>query len=299
MSTPESGGCGARGVVLREIRVYPLKSARGLSVDRWEVDDFGQTLDRRWMVVDEDGRYLTQRSHPRLALVRPTLEADALVLSAPGAGSLSLSLEPAGGPELQVTVWGGSCRARDLGAGPARWMSGFLGERVRVVHMPRDTFRPVKESPSNRVSFTDGYPFLLLSAEALAELNERLAEPVSVDRFRPNLVVEGAGAHAEDRWRRIRIGDLTFRVVKPCPRCVVTTVNQESGEKGSEPLRTLARYRRNDGKVYFGQNLVHDGRGVLEKGEAVRVLEAGEPRPNLARAASWASLAETKIPGDK
>lgn len=293
------GGAGADGVVVREVRVYPLKSAAGLSVDRWEVDDFGPTLDRRWMVVREDGEYVTQRSRPRLALVTPALHGDSLVLSAPDMETLRLPLEPPEGPEMEVTVWGGRCRARDVGGEAAGWMSSFLGARVRVVYMPRETFRPVKESPASRVSFTDGYPFLLISAEALEELNRRLDEPLAMDRFRPSLVVEGAGAHAEDAWRRIGIGDLTFRVVKPCPRCTVTTVDQTTAEKGAEPLRTLGRYRRSDGKVWFGQNLVHEGRGTMAKGQPVRVLAVGEPRPSLPGVPREGGLAETKIPGDK
>lgn len=269
------------GPVLAEIRVYPLKGARGLSVERWEVDDFGPALDRRWMVVDDEGGHLTQRNDPRLALVRPALEGEKLVLAAPGMEPLALPLEPGPGLEREVTVWEGRCTARDLGSKAASWVSAFLDHPARVVFMPRETFRPVKESPSSRVSFADGHPFLLLSLEAVEELNRRLDEPVSVDRFRPNLVVEGAGAHAEDAWRRIGIGDLELRVVKPCARCTVTTVDQETGRKGREPLRTLARYRRHGGSVYFGQNLVHEGTGTLKKGQRLRVLEVGSPRPDL------------------
>lgn len=274
---------GVRGPVLEEIRVYPLKGAAGVSVDAWEVDSFGPRLDRRWMVVDREvGRHVTQRDHPRLALVGPSLDQEDLVLTAPEMEPLRLPRSPGPGPRRQVTVWDSRCRVRDLGPEPAEWMSDFLGSAVQVVFMPPDTVRPVAAHPSARVSFADGYPFLLLSREALEELNRRLDEPVPMDRFRPNLVVRGCDApHAEDRWRRIGIGELEFRVVKPCPRCTVTTVDQETGRRSPEPLRTLALYRRDGGRVWFGQNLVHQGTGILERGRSVRVLEDGEARPGL------------------
>jgi uncharacterized protein YcbX len=150
--------------------------------------------------------------------------------------------------------------------------------------MPPDTVRPVDvdhAGPGHRVGFADGYPLLLLSEGSLDELNRRLEAPLPMDRFRPNVVVDGCGPHAEDRWRRLRVGDVEMRVVKPCSRCSITTVDQATAARGPEPLATLADYRLAGGKVLFGQNLVHESRGTLRVGDVVEVLESGRPVPDL------------------
>jgi uncharacterized protein YcbX len=261
---------------LSAINVYPLKSAGGLPQTSWEVDSFGLRHDRRWMLVDESGDFLSQRAHPRLALIRPELRADALVLRAPGMPDLELSAKPIG-PDVTVTVWAGETQGRLVSAEADQWLTAFLGIGCRLVHMADEVVRPVRPDyafDGERTSFTDGFPFLLISEASLADLNRRLAVPVPMNRFRPNLVVAGAEPFAEDRWRRIRIGPLTFRVAKPCPRCVMTTVDQALGHSPStEPLRTLAAFRRNaEGQADFGQNLLHAGTGQLEVGMPVELL---------------------------
>ena len=261
---------------LSAINVYPLKSAAGLPQTSWAVDSFGLRHDRRWMQVDESGDFQSQRVHPRQALIRPELRTEALVLRAPGASDLELSLRPAG-PTVMVTVWAGETQGRLVSAAADQWLTTFLGTGCRLVHMPDEVVRPVRPDyafDGERTSFTDGFPFLLISEASLDDLNGRLATPVPMNRFRPNLVVAGAEPFAEDRWRRIRIGPLTFRVAKPCPRCVMTTVDQARGMSPStEPLRTLATFRRNaDGQVDFGQNLLHAGAGRLEVGMPVELL---------------------------
>lgn len=263
---------------LSAINVYPLKSAAGLSQTSWEVDSFGLRHDRRWMLVDESGVFLSQRVHPRLALIRPELRAGTLALRAPAAPGLELPLDRSIGSELTVTVWGGETRGRAVSAEADRWVTAFLGIDCRLVYMPEEVVRPVRPDyafDGERTSFTDGFPFLLISEASLADLNRRLATPVPMNRFRPNLVVAGATPFAEDGWRRIRIGPLTFGVAKPCPRCVMTTVDQAMGMSPStEPLRTLATFRRNaEGQVDFGQNLLHAGTGRLDVGMSVDVLE--------------------------
>jgi len=200
------------------------------------------------------------------------------VLRAPGTADLELPLEPPPGADVTVTVWAGETRGRPVSAGADRWVSAFLGIECRVVYMPDDVVRPVRPdyaSDGERTSFTDGFPFLLISEASLDDLNQRLAAPVPMNRFRPSLVVAGAEPFAEDRWRRIRIGPVGFRVAKPCPRCVMTTVDQALGRSPStEPLRTLATFRRNaDGQVDFGQNLLHAGTGRLEVGMPVELLD--------------------------
>jgi len=237
-------------------------------VDAWDLDQFGLQYDRRWMVVDQGGRLVTQREHPRLALLRPALDADRLTVNAPGAAPLVLPLHPTESVVVRVTVWHDVCDAIWLGPGPAAWFSGVLGAPVELVYMPDATVRPTDPAYAvgHRVSFADGFPLLLLSEESLADLNSRLTQPLPMNRFRPNLVIVGGDPYAEDRLRRFEIGGIGFRVVKPCGRCVVTTTDQETAERGVEPLRTLATYRRLEGEVMFGQNVVHRGTGRLRVG---------------------------------
>lgn len=269
-------------MTLDQIVVYPVKGAGGTSATGARVDDFGLHLDRRWMLVDGDGIFLSQRNHPRLALLRPRIRDGSLVLDAPGMDPFALPMK-AEGAVRDVRVWDATVEAVEVEGGADEWIEAFLGEPAHLVFMPESTLRPVNRdyAADARVSFADGFPFLLLSRESLEELNRRLDRPVPMNRFRPNLVVKGAGPHAEDAWRRIRIGEVEFEVVKPCARCAVTTVDQDSGQRGAEPLRTLSRYRKHEGKTWFGQNLVQKRIGTLEVGNPVQVLESGTPRPRL------------------
>jgi uncharacterized protein YcbX len=258
-----------------ELYVYPVKSCSGSAVPEASVGTTGFDLDRRWMVVDGDGVFLTQRKHPRMAMVRVRVGRDRLVIDAPGATDLEVPFADPGGPEVEVEVWNDTCLAGDEGAEAAEWFSDFFGFRARLARLAGDHVRPVGSAaarPGDWVSFADGFPFLLLSQESLDGLNQRLAEPLPMNRFRPNIVVSGCEAHAEDGWQRVKIGDLPFRVAKPCARCVVTTTDQVTGDRGAEPLRTLATYRLQGRQINFGQNIIHEGRGTLRVGDEVSVL---------------------------
>jgi MOSC domain-containing protein len=257
---------------LAALNIYPIKSARGIALAESEVDGFGLRYDRRWMVVDDSGQFLSQRSHSRLALVVPSIAGDELRVDAPGMPTLEIPLHPSPTVATTVAVWDDVCPATWVGEPAACWFSEFLGSACSLVHMPDDVVRPAdsKFAPQEaKVSFADGFPFLLISEESLADLNRRLAEPLPMNRFRPNLVVAGGGPYEEDRWVCIEIGGIRLRVVKPCGRCVVTTTDQTTGERGKEPLRTLATYRKRDGEVMFGQNVVHEGGGRLRVGDPV------------------------------
>lgn len=259
---------------LTQITLYPIKSAGGFSAEAWDVDDFGLVHDRRWMVVDSRGMLVSQRTHPRLALVRPNLHQDRLTLRAPGTAPLVLSLRPTGSVLVKATVWDDACDAIWLGPGPAQWLTEVLDSPCELVYMPDATVRPADPAyapDGARVSFADGFPFLLISEESLADLNRRLAEPLPMNRFRPNLVIAGGEPYIEDALDRFEIDGLAFRVVKPCGRCVVTTTDQETTERGVEPLRTLATYRKEGGEVMFGQNVVHLGTGRLTVGAPLLV----------------------------
>ena len=260
---------------VNQLVIYPIKSCRGVEVDLATVGTTGFELDRRWMLIGDDGRFLSQREHHQLALVRVQLDEDRLRLEAPGLPSLEVAFEGGGvGPTSRVQVWDDECAAVAEGEDAARWFSRHLGCSARLVRMASDDARPLGSStaqPGDHVSFADGFPFLLLSTASLDGLNRRLSLPVPMDRFRPNIVIDGCEPHAEDGWHRVRIGEVSFRFAKPCARCVVTTVDQTTGERGREPLRTLSTYRTEDGQVLFGQNLVHEGRGVIRLGDPVEV----------------------------
>lgn len=267
---------------LESLHVYPIKGAAGLNPAAWEVDARGFRYDRRWMVVQPSGEFLTQRELPELALIRPRIEPPHLVISAPGMVELRLPLAPLGGRPLRVRVWNDRVGALLTDPSADRWFTEYLGLPTGLAWLPEDADRPadpVYAPPTAQVSFADAFPFLVIGQASLDDLNARLAEPLPMNRFRPNLVVTGAEPFAEDGWRRIRIGELGFDVVKPCARCVVTTTDQLTGRRGQEPLRTLATYRRIDGKVMFGQNALHDRAGRLARHDSVTILDAvADPR---------------------
>jgi MOSC domain-containing protein len=269
--------------VTRDVRVrvdglycYPVKSCGGTSLDTATVGPRGLVGDRQWMVVDESGEFLTQRELHRMALVSPRLREDGLLeLNAPGMPPLTVT--PAVRQDrVHVAIWSDRCLAIDEGYSAAEWLSAFLDVGCRLVRFPDDATRrvdPEYAGPDDQVGFADGFSFLLASCASLDDLNQRLATPLPMNRFRPNIVVRGGEAFEEDRWKRIRIGDVTFAVVKPCARCVTTTVDQQTGEASREPLRTLATFRNVPGRgVMFGQNLIHDQPGVLHVGAEVAVL---------------------------
>ena len=262
---------------LSELHIYPIKSARGISLSSARVDFRGLEHDRRWMVVDEQGKFLSQRSVPRMALIRVELGATHLAVKAEGMPDLHLPLSPESGDSLRVHVWEDSFDAMDAGPEAAAWFTKMLSRPCRLVYMSDDTERLVnpKYSPEKSVvSFADAFPFMLISQASLNDLNTRLVEPVPMNRFRPNLVLEGCNAYEEDTWANLRIGNIDFRVAKPCSRCTVPTVNQETGIRASEPILTLGSYRTTGGKIYFGQNLTHEAQGILTVGDEVHATRA-------------------------
>lgn len=262
---------------LAALNVFPVKSCRGIARERHPVDRFGLALDRAFMIVDAAGGALTQRERPRLALIDVGLTGDALVLEAPGQPALALPLAGRAMPRTPVTVWRHRGDALDQGEEAAAWLGDFLGHAARLVRLAPDHTRrvsPARYPEEAHTAFTDGYPFLLLSEASVADLDARLAAPVGVERFRANLVLRGEAAYAEDSWRRIRIGGLELVIVKPCPRCIVTTIDPARGLRaGNDPLLTLAKYRRGNEGPPFGVYAVARGTGELAVGLAVEVLE--------------------------
>ena len=270
---------------LDAITIYPVKSLRGVSVQEAAVEPWGLAGDRRWMVVDADSRYLTQRELPGMARIAAAPAGDGgVVLSASGMDALRVPVPEAGGPMVEVLVWRDRVAAQPAGRNADAWLSDALGRACRLVHMGDPAAaRPVDPAygrPADRVSFADGFPLLGVNAASLDALNARLAQPVPMARFRPNLAVSGAAPWAEDGWRLLRVGaagGVAFRAVKLCARCVIITTDQETGARprDREPLRTLSSFRRDHrGRVLFGQNLVPDGTGRIAVGDPVEVAEA-------------------------
>jgi len=261
---------------------YPVKSCAPLPADAADVEPRGLAHDRRWMVVAPDGRFATGRELPRLTLLRAEPAAqDGLLLQAPGMPPLHVP-PPEGDARMAVTVWKSEVQARPCDPAADAWLSGFLGRPVRLVHLDAGVHRPMTSSraqPGDEVSFADAYPLLLVTQAAVDLLNTKLARPVSVLRFRPNLVVDGAPAHAEDDWARIRIGEVEFEVGKACVRCVFTTVDPARGERDpdGQPLKTLVGYRRGPDGVTFGRNLIPRSTGTVRLGDPVEVLAWASP----------------------
>jgi len=261
---------------LSALYFYPVKSLRGLRLVRAPVDQRGIHHDRHWLVVDAEGRFITQRQQPRMALIQSALTPAGLRLSAPGMPDLEVAFVPADPAPLSVEIWRDRCLAHSAGDPAGQWLSRFLDLECRLCYLPPESRRgvdPEYAEAQDQVGFADGFPFLLISQASLDDLNSRLPSPLPMTRFRPNLVVSGCEPYAEDNWKRIRIGGITFRVAKPCSRCVIPTIDPETGQKSPEPLRTLNRYRRQGNQVMFGQNLLHDGLGELRVGTPVEVLE--------------------------
>lgn len=248
--------------IITELNIYPVKSCRGISLSQAVIQTAGLEHDREWMIVRPDGRFVTQREQPRLALIVPALEGPFLVLRAPEGGELRVPLQQEGAA-VQVQCWRDVCPAIDVGDYAAAWLSRFVGEALRLVRFDA-AYRRLSSfdwthgtEAENR--FSDGYPVLLISEASLDDLNSRLAQPLPMNRFRPNVVLRGLMPYQEDAIDELEGGDLRLRAVKPCTRCVITTTDQSTGEvAGPEPLQTLKTYRlsRHPPGVLFGQNLI-------------------------------------------
>jgi len=263
-------------ITVSSLIYYPIKACRGVEVESSLVGRMGLEHDRRLMVVTEAGEFLTQREYPRLALVTPILNDCTLTLCAPNYDSIQLGVQTSGTPWL-VNIWKSKgVPAIDQGEEAARWFSDWLGASVRLVHIADGTKRLVNETyavnADDHTGFADGYPILLASEEGLQDLNSRLEMPVPMNRFRPNLVVKGCEPIAEDSWNRIKLGNVELAVVKPCARCVVTTIDKETLEKSKEPLKTLGIYRKHELGAIFGQNVIPLNGGSIRLGMNVEVL---------------------------
>ncbi len=274
-------------MLLSALSRYPVKSCRGEELQEAVVEPSGLAGDRRWMLVDDAGATITARAVNAMVLLRPEITPDGLLLRAPGSAPLVVH-RPDASVQVPVSLWSSKLTAAPTERDVAQWVSSVLGVSARLVWLDDPDRRPTDPAysePDDRVSFADGFPLLLTNQSSWAALNDAIPptrtggdQTMSMTRFRPNVVVQGAPAWAEDDWRRIRIGDATFRAVKGCARCVLTTVDPETAERGREPLATLARIRRFDTRTWFGINLVPDSAGVtISVGDEIEVLESVAP----------------------
>jgi MOSC domain-containing protein len=260
--------------------IYPIKATTAISLEQAEVRPRGLAGDRRWVVVDDNGHFLQQRTHTKMALVKTTSQRNGgLLISATDMEPLTVS-PPIGKERGQVTVWSDTVDAANAGPDAAAWFSRFLGLPCRLMFMDDAALRPVAPEygqDGDVVSFADALPLLLATAASLADLNQRIGskKQLPMSRFRPNLVVDGDAPWAEDQWKRVRVGQIEFEVTHPCARCVVTTTDQQTGEKSpdGEPLKTLATFRRGEKGVLFGMNLVPRNHGTIRVGDHVAIID--------------------------
>lgn len=259
---------------------YPLKSAQGRALERADISRLGVVGDRRWMLVDaSSGRFLSQRELPGITWITAEWNnQDGLTLTAKGQPPQDVAVPDADSDLRSVTVWGDDMQVPDAGDEAAAWCSALLQRDCRLVHVPETRARQVDQRyarEDDRVAFADGFPLLLIGQSSLDDLSERVGRPMSMRQFRPNLVVAGALPYAEDEWKTIRIGDVILDVVKPCSRCVMITLDPDTGERHAdrEPWPTLMRYRKGEKGIYFGQNLIPRTAGEVTVGMAVEVLD--------------------------
>lgn len=276
MVAPSSFPAGA--MQLSALYRYPVKSAGAESLTAAEVQMRGLAGDRRWMVVDATGRFLTARQHHDLVQVQARHLDGGVRLIHPALGVLEVAVPGTDAERQKVTVWDDTVDAVRSAGAASDYLSQLLGQEAHLVYMDASAVRvvdPKYAQHADEVSFADGYPLLLISQAALDQLNARASHPVPMLRFRPNLVVQGCDPHAEDRWRRVRIGEVEFELAKACVRCVFTTLDPDSGvpDAEGEPLRTLKTYRRSPKGITFGQNLIPRGTGKLRVGDPVTLIE--------------------------
>lgn len=262
-------------IIISGLSIYPVKSCREINQEVSRVEAFGLKHDRRWMVVDVNGVMLTQRKLAKMCLIQPELTENGLILKSSMMHNLDVKT-PVTDNKVTVKVWADHCQAYDAGDDAANWLTHLLLTECRLVYFPEDEFRQVDldyAQTGDKTAFSDGFPLLLISQASLDDLNQRLKTPITMNRFRPNIIIQGCQPFEEDSWKKIQIGELSFRVVKPCSRCVIPSINIETAEREHEPTKTLATYRKRDNKIYFGQNVIADNTGNIKVGMTVKVIE--------------------------
>lgn len=264
-------------LTISELNIYPVKSLRGISVTSAEVTDRGFRHDRRWMLVDANGNFMTQRDYPQMAFINTEISDNGIKVHhrAKSMDSYVIPFAAETSKIVTVPIWGDTCPAALVSPDADKWFSEALGVECRLVYQPDETRREVDPNfakGAEIVSFADGYPFLIIGQSSLDDLNSRLEEPLPMNRFRPNIVFTGGEPFAEDNMEKFKIGEIAFYGVKPCARCVITTTNQETAERLHEPLKTLSTYRKFNNKILFGMNLLYQGEGKITTGDKIEKI---------------------------
>lgn len=258
-------------LIVSQLYIYPIKSMGGIALDTARVTDRGLEYDRRWILVNDHNIQLTQRELPGMALLEPTITNNGLLIThRPTQTQLTIPFQPPTYKFTEVICWDDTVLAQFVDPRADAWFSDILKISCRLVYMPEETKRQtdLKYTEKGHItSFADGYPFLLIGEASLDELNSRLDTPLPMNRFRPNIVFTGGTPFQEDHLHSFTIRNIRFSGVKPCARCVITTINQGTAQQGKEPLHTLAKYRARDKKIFFGQNLIHQGLGQISVGD--------------------------------
>lgn len=262
---------------VQDLYIYPIKSLGGIKMKSSLALQRGFEFDRRLMLIDENGRFITQRVYSQLALLQTGIAEAGILITHKQHPELNtiVPFNHTREETITVSIWDDTVEAFHLNEELDEWFSAFLQFPCRLIYLPEDGTRAVDTryaENGEQVSFADAFPYLLIGQASLDDLNTRLTEAVPMDRFRPSIVVAGSPAFDEDTWKEIKIGEVRFKVAKPCARCVLTTVNQETGIKGKEPLLTLSRYRTANNKVLFGQNLIALNEGIIKEGDQLEVL---------------------------
>jgi uncharacterized protein len=267
---------------VNQLFIYPIKSLGGIAKQAVEITSTGFKHDRRWMLVDENNMFLTQRSHPQMAFLQVGEKADGIFVfhKLHPLQSIIIPFKTEYNKKVMVTVWDDVCAALEAEEEINDWFSDMLQINCKLVYMPDSTKRIVdkKYAGNNEItSFSDGYPILMIGQSTLDNLNEKLNEPLPMNRFRPNIVFTGGHAHIEDEMAAFTIDELSFLGVKPCARCVMTTINQQTAAAGKEPLKTLSSYRMKNNKIYFGQNVLQQQNGNIKTGDEIKIVKLQEP----------------------
>lgn len=271
-------------LTVTQLNIYPVKSLAGISLSKSNVEARGLQYDRRWMLVDEQNQFMTQRNHKEMVLLQPSIADRSMTIThrQGRVAPFSFRLEEMTGEDLAVTTWDDTCPAVEVSAEASAWFSKVLDTPCRLVHMPEHSIRPADPryaiSEDDKVSFADGYPILMFDEASVDLVAQKSGESIPLNRFRGNIIFKGGHAHIEDELKVFEINGLTYHGVKPCARCIMTTIDQQTSEiRSKEPLKTLATYRKAGNKIKFGQNIIPPASGKVAVGDIIHIKEMSEP----------------------